>query len=398
MRQQVRARRVLAALLLGVSSFAAAACGETIDGTDDAPPELRASLAARTVYPAKREEWRNDITRLVDSTMVPRMLRASGITVALLQDVPARITQFEQHSHGGLLSTRPVRIDPTLNAEVPRDIVAPTTLSRVTDDVTMDIMDSATSTLVRESIGGFVFRRDLPLLRGGSGQICTISPATLLHVRHLGERKVLEAFSITADPKDDALVGRHLLRADPGARLRFGSGDRRHCVLLTGRGVLVAQAPMDTGAAKTPDTSPRIMMLRRPGEPAARTFGGDDSASRVIPGPQHPHVVDAAKVIGGYVVLVGMENDRQGRLVDYYDERGEYLQSAMLPFTASALTGEGPRFLVLHQDAKYRWWMSSWLTPMYARGAKAAPEPPPATAAMEKQLFDLPPSGSTNRR
>jgi len=53
---------------------------------------------------------------------------------------------------------------------------------------------------------------------------------------------------------------------------------------------------------------------------------------------------------------------------------------------------------VLHQDAKYRWWMSSWLTPMYARGAKAAPEPPPATAAMEKQLFDLPPSASTNRK
>ncbi|NCW46358.1 MAG: hypothetical protein EBV77_13030, partial [Gemmatimonadaceae bacterium] len=250
MRQQVTARGTLAALLLGASAVLGSACGERVDGIEDAPPALRASLAARTVYPAKREEWRNDITRLVDSTMVPRMFRAGGITVALLQESPARITQFEQHSHGGLLSTRPVHVDPTLNAEVPRDIVAPTTLSRVTDDVTMDIMDSATSTLVRESIGGFVFRRDLPLLRGGSGQICTISPATLLHVRHLGERKVLEAFSITADPKDDALVGRHRLRVDPGARVRFGSGDRRHCVLLTGRGVLVAQAPMDTGAAK----------------------------------------------------------------------------------------------------------------------------------------------------
>ena len=398
MRQQVTARGTLAALLLGASAVLGSACGERVDGIEDAPPALRASLAARTVYPAKREEWRNDITRLVDSTMVPRMFRAGGITVALLQESPARITQFEQHSHGGLLSTRPVHVDPTLDAEVPRDIVAPTTLSRVTDDVTMDIMDSATSTLVRESIGGFVFRRDLPLLRGGSGQICTISPATLLHVRHLGERKVLEAFSITADPKDDALVGRHRLRVDPGARVRFGSGDRRHCVLLTGRGVLVAQAPMDTGAAKTPDTSPRIMTLRRPGEPTASTFGGADSSSRVIPDPQHPYVVDAAKVIGGYVVLVGMENDRQGRLIDYYDERGAYLQSAMLPFTASALTGEGPRFLVLHQDAKYRWWMSSWLTPMYARGAKAAPEPPPATAAMEKQLFDLPPGSATGRK
>ena len=386
------ARGAIASLLLCAATAGAAACSDTIDGTDDAPPELRASLAARTVYPAKREEWRADITRHVDSTMVPRMFRASGITVALLQESPARITQFEQHSHGGLLSTRPVRVDPTLNAEVPRDIVAPTTLSRVTDDVTMDVMDSATSTLVRESIGGFVFRRDLPLLRGGSGQICTISPATLLHVRHLGERKVLEAFSITADSKDDAIVGRHALRADAGARLRFGSGDRRHCVLITGRGVLVAQAPMDTGAAETPGTSPRVMTLRLPGSPAARTFAGADSLMRNTPAPQQPHVVDAAKVIGGYVVLVGMENDRQGRLIDYYNERGEYLQSAMLPFTASALTGEGPRFLLLHHDAKYRWWMSSWLTPMYARGAKAAPEPPPATAAMEKQLFDPPTS------
>ena len=388
----------MAALLLCAVPFVAVACGDAIDGTDDAPPELRASLVARTVYPAKREEWRSDITRHVDSSMVPRMFRASDLTVALLQESPARITQFEQHSHGGLLSTRPVRVDATLNAEVPRDIVAPTTLSRVTDNVTMDIMDSASSMLVRESIGGFVFRRDLPLLRGGSGQICTILPSTLLHVRHLGERKVLEAFSITADPKDDALVGRHLLRVDPGARLRFGSGDRWHCVLITGRGVLVARAPMDTGAAMTPDKSPRIMMLRRPGEPATRSFSGADSTSRDVPYPQHPYVVDAAKVIGGFVVLVGMESDRRGRLVDYYDERGTYLQSAMLPFTASALTGEGPRFLVLHKDAKYRWWMSSWLTPMYARGAKAAPEPPPATAAMEKQLFNRPPGGSANRK
>lgn len=398
MRRQVSARGTLAALLLCGSAIGTAACGDAIDGTDDAPPELRASLVARTVYPAKREEWRTDITRHVDSTMVPRMFRASDLTVALLQESPARITQFEQHSHGGLLSTRPVRVDATLNAEVPRDIIAPTTLSRVTDEVTMDIMDSASSMLVRESIGGFVFRRDLPLLRGGSGQICTISPSTLLHVRHLGERKVLEAFSITADPKDDALIGRHLLRVAPGARLRFGSGDRRHCVLITGRGVLVARAPMDTGAARTPDKSPRIMMLRQPGEPAARSFSGADSTERNIPSPQHPFVVDVAKVIGGFVVLVGTESDRRGRLVDYYDERGMYLQSAMLPFTASALTGEGPRFLVLHKDAKYRWWMSSWLTPMYARGAKAAPEPPPATAVMEKQLFDQPSSGSTNRK
>ncbi len=332
MRQQVTACGALAALLLSASAALVSACGDRIDGTDDAPPELRASLEARIVYPAKREEWRSDITRHIDSTMEPRIFRASGITAALLQVSPARITQFEQHSHGGLLSTRPVRVDPALDAEVPRGLVAPTTLSRVTDDVTMDIMDSATSTLVRESIGGFVFRRDLPLLRGGSGQICTISPSTLLHVRHLGDREVLEAFSITADPKNDALVGRHRLRVDPGARVRFGSGDRRHCVLVTGRGVLVARAPVDTGVAKTPDRSPRIMMLRRPGDPTPQTFGnGDsptrdgptrDSSSHDIPVPQHPHVVDAAKVIGGYVVLVGMENDRQGRLIDYYDERG----------------------------------------------------------------------------
>lgn len=385
----VRSAVRIAALALSM------ACSDVIDGTKDAPPELRVSLAARTVYPAKREEWRSDITRYVDSTMTPRMLRASGITVALLQDTPARISQFEQHSHGGLLSTRPVRVDSVLNTEVPRDIVAPTTLSRVTDDVTMDIMDSATSTLVRESIGGFVFRRDLPLLRGGSGQICTISPATLLHVRQLGARAVLEAFSITADPKDDSLTGRHLLRTDSGARLRFGSGDRRHCVLITGRGVLVARAPVDTGVEKDVALTPRVMTLRLPGEPARRTFGDADSMQRAIPSPTHPYVVDAAKVIGGFVVLVGMENDRQGRLIDYFNERGEYLQSAMLPFTASALTGEGPRFLVLHQDAKYRWWLSSWLTPMYARGAKAVPEPPAALAAPEKQLFELPRGGQS---
>jgi hypothetical protein len=104
-------------------------------------------------------------------------------------------------------------------------------------------------------------------------------------------------------------------------------------------------------------------------------------------------VVDAAVVDGGYVVLVGFESDRQGRLVDYYDERGAYLQSAMLPFTASALTGAGPRFLVLHQDAKYRWWMSSWLTPMFARGAQPPPEPPRVTRAPAKQLFELPGRG-----
>jgi hypothetical protein len=392
-RQQLTARRLLAALLLGAAASVASACGDSGESTAEAPPELRVSLAARTVYPAKREEWRSDITRLVDSTMLPRMLRASGRTVALLQESPARITLFEQHSHGGLLSTRPVRVDPTLNAEVPRDIVAATTLSRVTDDATMDILDSATSTLVRESIGGFMFRRDLPLLRGGSGQICTISPATLLHVRHLAGRNILEAFSITADPKDDSLTGRHLLRAEPGARLRFGSGDRRRCVLLTQRGVVVAQAPMDTGAAMTPASSPRVTMLQMPGDPAPRTFAGADSVFRDLPRPLQPFVVDAAKVIGGYVVLVGMTNDRQGRLIDYYDEQGAYLQSAVLPFTASALTGEGPRFIVLHRDERGRWWLSSWLTPMYARGAKAAPEPPAVTAALQKQLFDLPPGG-----
>jgi hypothetical protein len=392
--RRVTPHRAWVALL----ALGAAACSEVVDGTTDAPPELRASVAARTVYPVKREEWRTDITQYVDSTMVPRSFRASEVTVALLQESPGRITQFEQHSKGGLLSTRPVRIDPVLNADVPRDIVAPTTLSRVTEDVTVDIMDSASSTLVRESIGGFVFRRELPLLRGGSGEICTVAPAMLLHVRHLGERRVLEAFSITGDPRDDALLGRHVLPNEPGARLRFGSGDRRHCLLLTARGVLVVQAPTDTGVAKGTVASPRVTTLRLPGEPAARTFDSAgarlaSASARDIPVPQQPYVVDAAKVIGGYVVLVGLESDRRGRLIDYYDERGEYLQSAMLPFTASALTGAGPRFLLLHRDAKYRWWMSSWLTPMYARGAEAAPEPPAVTTAPEKQLFELPSQG-----
>ena len=145
---------------------AGAACSGQTDATDGAPPELRAALAARTIYPAKREEWRTDITSHTDSTMRPLVFRASGTTVALLQASPTRISQFELHGKGMLLSTRPARVDPLLHAEVPRDIVAPTDLSRATDDAHVDVIDSATSTLVRESLGGFVFRRDLPILQG----------------------------------------------------------------------------------------------------------------------------------------------------------------------------------------------------------------------------------------
>jgi hypothetical protein len=100
-----------------------------------------------------------------------------------------------------------------------------------------------------------------------------------------------------------------------------------------------------------------------------------------------PFIVDAAIVDGGFVVLVGLESDSQGRVLDYYDERGRYIQSAMLPFTTSAMTGAGPRFLALHQDERYRWWISSWLTPMAAHGATAPPE---LDDAPERQQFARP--------
>jgi hypothetical protein len=362
------------------------ACERTDSATSGAPPELRAALAARTVYPVKREEWRTDITPHTDSTMVPQVLRASGTTVALLQASPARISIFELNRHGLLLSTRPARIDSVLNAQVPRDLLAPTELSRVTDDGQVDIIDSARSILMRESIGGFVFRRDLPMLRGGSGRLCTVSPATLLHVRNLGARRTLEAFTLTAIASEDSLVGRHRFTGAPAQRMRFGSGDARRCLLLAEREVHVVSAPDGPGAG----VPPRISPLRAPGSRApariddtART-GSADSAGL------QPIIVDAAVVDGGYVVLVGTASDRYGRLLDYYDERGEYLQSAWLPFTASAMTGAGPRFLLLHQDGRLHWWLSSWLTPMAARGATAPPEPRQVTRAPEKQLFELP--------
>ena len=393
-------RAVAPRLLRGVApALALAACGDLVDATAAAPPALRAALAARTVHPAKREEWRTDITRDTDSTMVPVVFRASRTTVALLQASPARLSQFELHSHGGLLSTRPVRIDPVLHAQVPRDLVAPTELSRVTDDAQVDVVDSATSTLVRETVGGFLFRRDLPMLRGGSGRVCTVSPATLLHVRRLGARAVLESFTITALASEDSLLGRHRLGADASARLRFGGGDARRCLLLLPREVLVVRAPEPTSGIATP----RLSRLTPPGEGADPTPG---SALGAPPAPagsaparpalQQPLVVDAAVVDGGYVVLVGVENDRKGKLVDYYDNDGRYLQSAMLPFTAEAMAGAGPRFLVLHQDAKHRWWLSSWLTPMAARGAEPPPDPPRVNRAPHRQLFELPPAGAGN--
>jgi hypothetical protein len=362
-----------------------AACSGQTDATDGAPPELRAALAARTVYPAKREEWRTDITSHTDSTMRPLVFRASGTTVALLQASPTRISQFELHGKGMLLSTRPARVDPLLHAEVPRDIVAPTDLSRATDDAHVDVIDSATSTLVRESLGGFVFRRDLPMLRGGSGRLCTVSPATLLHVRQLGARRVLEAFTLTAIAADDSLLGRHRVMTDPSARLRFGGGDARRCLLLTDREVYIVSAPADSVGHATP----RVDQLPMPGaggrvmigEARATPRGGSAEG-------QQPFVVDASIVDGGFVVLVGVENDRQGRLIDYYTESGRYLQSAMLPFTASAMAGAGPRFLALHQDQQYRWWLSSWLTPMAARGATPPPAPPSVTRAPERRLFE----------
>ena len=362
------------------------ACDRTAPATDQAPPALRVAMAARTIYPAKREEWRTDITDDTDSTMVPLVFRASGTTVALLQASPTRISLFELNRRGMLLATRPARIDSVLNAAVPRDIIAPTELSRITDDGQVDVIDSATSTLVRESIGGFVFRRELPLLRGGSGRLCTLSPATLLHVRTLGQRRTLEAFTLTANANDDALVGRHRLTVAPSSRLRFGNGDARRCLLLAEREVLIVSAPADPSAGVSPQLSP----LRAPGDSATpptieRRVGATDGARRL-----QPFIVDAAIVDGGFVVLVGVESDTQGRILDYYNERGVYLQSAMLPFTASAMTGAGPRFLVLHQDGRFRWWLSSWLTPMAARGATAPSEPRQLDDAPERQLFQRP--------
>ena len=370
----------------GLLALSVAGCAGTMDATDEAPEELQAALAARTVYPAKREEWRTDVTQHTDSTMVPLVLRASRTTVALLQASPVRITQFELHGKGMLLSTRPARVDPVLNAEVPRDIVAPTDLSRATEDAHVDVIDSATSTLVRESIGGFVFRRDLPMLRGGSGRLCTVLPATLLHVRRLGARRVLEAFTLTAIAAEDSLLGRHLVTTDTSARLRFGGGDARRCLLLTDREVLIVSAAQDSSGRATP----RVDRLQLPGDSVRGTISNTISSTITTQANRQPFVVDASIVDGGFVVLVGVENDRQGRLIDYYDERGTYLQSAMLPFTASAMAGAGPRFVAMHQDQRYRWWLSSWLTPMAARGAEPPPEPPSVTRAPERQLFERP--------
>lgn len=357
----------------------------TTDDGGDAPPAVRAALAARTVHPARREEWRTDITSHTDSTMRPLVFRASRTTVALLQEQPLRLSQFELHGKGMLLSTRPGRVDAVLNAEVPRDLVAPVELSRVTDDGQVDVIDSASSVLMRESIGGFVFRRDLPLLRGGTHRLCTVSPATLLHVRQLGARRVLEAYTITAVAAEDRLVGRHLLSGEGGGRLRFGTGDARRCLLLGERTVHVVTAVEHDGVP----ANPRVAVLRMPGAeaPASMDEGAAGPPTATV---QQPHVVDAAVVDGGYVVLVGVASDQAGRVLDYYDEQGRYLQSAMLPFTAWAMTGAGPRFLALHRDEGYRWWLSSWLTPMAARGATAPPPPRALNQAPERRLFELP--------
>ncbi len=325
--------------------------------------------------------------------MVPLVFRASRSTVALLQALPGRISLFELNRHGMLLSSRPFRIDSVLNAQVPRDIVAPTDLSRVTDDGHVDVVDSASSALIRESIGGFVFRRALPLLRGGSGRLCTVVPTTLLHVRQLGDRRALEAFTLTAKPSDDALVGRHRITGEPSSRLRFGNGDSRRCLLIAEREVFVVSAPVERSMSATP----RLVPLRPPGAQAPKTIevtrsDAATAAATATVGSQvlQPFIVDAAVVDGGFVVLLGVLSDKQGRILDYYDERGHYLQSAMLPFTASAMTGYGPRFLVLHQDATFRWWLSSWLTPMAARGATPPPAPRRIDQAPEKQLFEKP--------
>jgi len=384
----VRGRALRAIALLVAVTVSVAACSGEADAGDAAPAALRVSLAARTVYPAKREEWRTDITHDTDSAMVPLVFRASRSTVALLQANPTRISQFELHSHGGLLSARPGHVDSVLNAQVPRSIEAPTDLSRVTDDADVDIVDSATTTLVRESIGGFVFRRDLPMLRGGSGRICTVSPATLLHVRQVGARRTLESFTITALASEDSLLGRHRIVDDSSMRMRFGSGDAQRCLLITGHTVHVIRAPEPTTGIATP----RVSRLRAPGDSLPSSLSDSNvltarpSDGRVA----HPYVVDAAVVDGGYVVLVGLVNDRQGRIIDYYDDDGKYMQSAMLPFTASAMAGSGPRFLVLHHDEKYKWWLSSWLTPMAAHGATPPPDPPAVKNAPHRQLFTLP--------
>ncbi|MCC6243259.1 MAG: hypothetical protein IT353_10480 [Gemmatimonadaceae bacterium] len=381
----VVARVVIAVLL----SAGLQGCERTIDATDDAPSALRAALAARTVYPAKREEWRADITRDTDSTMVPRVFRASRTTVALVQSSPTRISLFELNRHGMLLASRPARIDAELNAEVPRDIVAPTELSRVTDEGQFDIIDSGTTTLVRESIGGFMFRRQLPMLRGGSGRLCTVSPATLLHIRELGDVRTLEAFTLTAIAAEDSLIGRHRFSGPPAPRMRFGNGDSRRCLLIAEREIFIVSAPSEKSAG----APPRLKLLRPPGVAAsprhidsAITAGGADTTALL-----QPYVVDAAIVDGGFVVLLGVVSGSQGRIIDYYNERGEYIQSAMLPFTASAMTGAGPRFLALHQDEKYRWWLSSWVTPMAAHGATSLPDPPRVDQAPERQLFERPP-------
>ncbi len=389
-------------LLPGVALALVAACNGTgesrIDATDEAPSTMRAAIAARTVYPAKREEWRADITADTDSSMVPLAFRASRATVALLQASPTRISQFELNRHGLLLSSRPARIDPVLNAEVPRHIEAPSDLFSATSQGNVDVMDSATSTLVRESIGGFVFRRTFPLLRGGSGRVCTMAPSTLVHVRLLGELRTLENFALTADAADDALTDRHRFVDPSTGRLRFGNGDSRRCLLLTERAVLVVSNPTVDGTGSFNSTPLRITPLQPPGVTPQQSIDavpvvGDAPADSVT--LLQPFVVDAAIVDGGFVVLLGVSSDRQGRLIDYYNERGEYIQSAMLPFTASAMTGTGPRFLALHQDERHRWWLSSWLTPMAAKGATAPPDPPRVDVAPAKQLF-APPTDRPN--
>ncbi len=380
-----RSTRAVALLLAAALASCTASSEQEKPVISDAPPGLKAAMSARTIYPAKREEWRADITPNVDSTMVPLVFRASRATVALLQAMPTRISQFELNRHGMLLSSRPAHIDAVLNADVPRDIRVPTELSRVTSNGEVDVLDSATSTLVRETIGGFMFRRKFPLLRGGSGRMCTMSPGTLVHVRNFGASRTLEAFNLTGSAKDDALLSRHRMDHVPG-RLRFGNGDAWHCLLIAEREVFVVSAREKTKPSQ-PDPL-QIVSLRMPGAGAPQAI--DSARASLKDTVTQPFVVDAAIVDGCYVVLVGLESDKLGRVIDYYDDHGVYKQSAMLPFTASAMTGAGPRFLALHQDAKYRWWLSSWLTPMAARGATAPPEPRRIDEAPEKQLFAQP--------
>ena len=59
-RRRHGAPRVPALLLALVLS----GCSEQVDAADDAPTEIRAAMAARTVYPAKREEWRQALNAL----------------------------------------------------------------------------------------------------------------------------------------------------------------------------------------------------------------------------------------------------------------------------------------------------------------------------------------------